>query len=120
MREVQLYCPRCDKRLTPDHRCLTRRFFFGMLGAAAAAVAMPKEAGEFAVPQTYTVVSVERLSLDSIGERRVKRHQRWFKHDGAVWKAESVANLPWTFTKTEYAELPFAIWTPQMEQDFWK
>lgn len=32
---MNLYCPRCDKRMEPDHRCLSRRHFFGMLGGAA-------------------------------------------------------------------------------------
>lgn len=31
-----IYCPRCDKPITRDHRCLSRRHFFGLLGAAAA------------------------------------------------------------------------------------
>lgn len=35
-----LYCPRCDRRLTPDHRCLSRRVFLGMLGIGGAAVAI--------------------------------------------------------------------------------
>ncbi len=41
-----IYCPRCDKRLTPDHRCaaLTRRHFFGLIAGAAAVAAMPKVA----------------------------------------------------------------------------
>ena len=31
--ESELYCPRCDKRITPDHRCLSRRIFlFAGLG----------------------------------------------------------------------------------------
>lgn len=39
---MALYCPRCDKRIEPDHRCLSRRFFLGMLGAAGAAAVLPK------------------------------------------------------------------------------
>jgi len=35
-----LYCPRCDKRLTPDHRCVSRRIFLGMLGLGGSAVAL--------------------------------------------------------------------------------
>jgi hypothetical protein len=38
---TRLYCPRCDKRLTPDHKCLSRRFFLGMLGTAMGVVAAP-------------------------------------------------------------------------------
>lgn len=31
---MTLYCPRCDKRLTPDHCCVSRRIFIGaLLGA---------------------------------------------------------------------------------------
>lgn len=37
-----LYCPRCDKRIEPDHRCLSRRWFLGMLGAAVVAPVLPK------------------------------------------------------------------------------
>ena len=34
---ADLYCPRCDRRLTPDHRCLSRRIFlFAGLGAGIA------------------------------------------------------------------------------------
>lgn len=36
-----VYCPRCDKPITPGHRCLGRRHFFGMLAGAAAVVAAP-------------------------------------------------------------------------------
>lgn|SRR5574337_228193 len=28
---VDLYCPRCDRRLTPDHKCLSRRVFLDAL-----------------------------------------------------------------------------------------
>ena len=31
-----MYCPRCDRWLTPDHRCVSRRIFLGMLGFGAA------------------------------------------------------------------------------------
>lgn len=40
-----IYCPRCDKPITPDHRCLSRRHFFGMLAGAAAAAAALGSAG---------------------------------------------------------------------------
>lgn len=40
----EIYCPRCDKRITPDHRCLSRRHFFGMLAGAAALLVAPKPA----------------------------------------------------------------------------
>lgn len=34
-----MYCPKCDKRLAPDHRCTSRRFFLGaLLGAIGASV----------------------------------------------------------------------------------
>lgn len=37
-----IYYPRCDKRITPDHRCLSRRHFFGILAGAAALLVAPK------------------------------------------------------------------------------
>ncbi len=38
---MTIYCPHCDRRLTPDHRCVSRRMFFGLLGLGAAAAALP-------------------------------------------------------------------------------
>lgn len=35
-----LICPRCERPLSPDHRCLSRRhFFFGLAGSVALAAA---------------------------------------------------------------------------------
>lgn len=41
-----IYCPRCDKPIAPDHRCLSRRHFFGLFAGAAAAVALAGPAVE--------------------------------------------------------------------------
>lgn len=30
----ELHCPHCDRRLTPEHRCLSRRVFLGALFGA--------------------------------------------------------------------------------------
>ena len=35
-----MYCPHCDRRLTPDHRCLSRRVF--LFGAMAGLIRPPK------------------------------------------------------------------------------
>lgn len=48
-----LYCPRCDKRIEPEHRCLSRRIFLGALLGASAAVVVPKPV--VAAPPTVTV-----------------------------------------------------------------
>lgn len=41
---MSLICPRCERVYDERHECrrvLTRRFFFGLLGGAASAVALP-------------------------------------------------------------------------------
>lgn len=56
-----LYCPRCDKPIAPGHRCLSRRHFFGMLGAAAATILVPP-AVSLPVPLTHLQAG-DHLSL---------------------------------------------------------
>lgn len=42
-----LFCPSCDRRLTPDHRCLSRRVFLGALfGALAGSKAVQAQAAK--------------------------------------------------------------------------
>ena len=44
----EILCPRCERAMEADHECrkgVSRRHFFGMLGGAAAAVALPRPPG---------------------------------------------------------------------------
>ncbi len=66
-----IYCPRCDKRITPDHRCLSRRHFFGMLGAAAALFAAKPALLAYdlkaSLPDPYVLRMGDRLILNFNG-----------------------------------------------------
>lgn len=48
-----IYCPRCDKPITPDHRCLSRRHFFGSVAGLLACALSGKA---IAAPATMALV----------------------------------------------------------------
>ncbi len=56
-----IYCPRCDKPIAPDHRCLSRRHFFGLLTGAAAVVILAPE--PVIVPASTVDVLVAQLEV---------------------------------------------------------
>lgn len=69
-----LYCPRCDRRLSPDHRCVSRRIFLAAIfGGAACTVLTPTHkllnAKTIGVPEpSWTVVVNDYLRLFRPGD----------------------------------------------------
>lgn len=67
-----IHCPRCDKPIAPGHRCLSRRWFLGLLGASAAAVLVPP-AISLPVPLAPAVIPVHHFRQHSAISNKLYR-----------------------------------------------
>ncbi len=77
----RIFCPRCDKPITPDHRCLSRRHFFGMLaGAAAVAAVAPEPLLRIGDTLTITTFTVEPIIANRL--YRIGGAYRQYNSDG--------------------------------------
>ncbi len=81
----EVLCPRCEREMEPGHVCagLSRRFFLGVSGAAAAALVLPTAALDIGAPDEW-IASGESLlgggfspDINAIIARLVDQRKDW-------------------------------------------
>lgn len=64
----EVLCPRCERAMQPGHECrgLSRRFFFGALAGAAAAVTLPQVIIEPACGSGNALLTIQAVTWEML------------------------------------------------------